>query len=183
MSNTFVVNLFHNGLLEFTGFKKELKPDSDGGVRPRVVPINVFRKAREFPYRLDEEKNIKKFSSGGIEVEFLIPTKDVPNLSPSQYESSLYHKLIGEVGSSSEDLREKLKEKEKKIGKLKKQKRQLEAEEEEKNKGSSGSRGGGSSLRCPDCGSSNPESQWDRNHGLCPTCSSVDKSNMEVQRV
>lgn len=182
MSNTFVVNLFHNGLLKYTGFKKELKPDSDGGVRPRMVPINVFRKAKEFPYRLDEEKNIKKFSSGGVEVEFLVPTKDVPNLNEAQYENSLYYKLMGDSSSDAEDLRQKLRNKDKKIGKLKKELRQLEAEEEEQNKG--GSRNsGGSSLRCPGCGQTNPRSSWSNNMGLCPTCGEYDESHREVQSV
>lgn len=182
MSDTFVVNLFHNGLLKFSGFKKGLDPDSDGGVRPEMVPINVFRKARKFPYRLDEDKNVKRFSSGSVDIEFLVPTKDVPNLTESQYKKSLYYRLVGESSSDAEDLREKLESKDKKIGKLQKKVRKLEAEEEEQGKGGS-DRGSGRSLRCPNCGNTSPESQWDRNHGLCPSCDARDKSDMEVQSV
>lgn len=183
MSDTFVVNLFHNGLLKFSGFKKGMEPDSKGGVRPQVVPINVFRKARKFPYRLDEDKNVKRFSNGSVDIEFLVPTKDVPNLNESQYRKSLYYRLVGESGSDAEELREKLESKDKKIGKLKKELRKLEAEKEEQNKGGSGRGGGGRSLRCPECGSSNPESQWDRQGGVCPSCGLKDKMDMAVQSV
>lgn len=183
MAKTFYLNLFHNSFLKYSGFKKELKPaENSTGKRPVMVPINSLRKAVKFPYALDEKKNIKKFSSGGIEVAFLCPTRNVANLTDTQYEDSLYYKLVGDTSSDAEELREKLDKKEKKIGLLKKEKRELEEEEEERNKGSS-SRSNGSSLRCPSCGSSNAESRWDNNMGLCPTCDGVDKSNLEVQRV
>lgn len=182
MTTTFYVNLFHNGFLKYTGFKKSLKADSEGGVRPVMLPINSFRKAVKFPYRLNEEDNIKRFSSGEVEVAFLVPTSDVENLTDDQLNRSLYSKLVGDTGNEAEELRSKLKEKDNVIGMLRKQKRQLEQEEEEQNKGGSTSGRGGNGLKCPECGDSNSKSVWENNHGLCPSCQSVDMSNPGVVR-
>ena len=181
MAKTFYVNLFHNGFLNYTGFKKSLSPDSEGGVRPVMMPINSFRKAVEFPYRLDEDKNIKRFSSGDVEVAFLVPTRDVENLTDSQFERSLYYRLVGEQGSEAEELREKVEDLQDKIGTKKKRIRELEQEEEEKGKGGSQSRGS-SSLRCPNCGQSNPRSSWENNRGLCPGCDMTSMDDPEVVR-
>ena len=175
------MNLFHNGFLKYSGFKKSLSPDSEGGVRPVMMPINSFRNAVEFPYRLDEKKNIKRFSSGSIEVAFLVPTKDVENLTESQFERSLHYRLVGEDGAEAEELREKVENLQDKLGTKNKRIRELEQEEEEKSKGGSQSRGS-SSLRCPSCQQSNPRSSWESNRGLCPSCDMTSMDDPEVVR-
>jgi len=180
MSKTFYVNLFHNGFLKYSGFKKALKPAEDSTAkRPEIVPINSLRKAVKFPYSLDEQKNIVRISAGDVEVAFLVPTKDVPNLSTPQYEQSLYHRLVGSPSEEAEELRSKLEDKEKKIGKLKKDIRELEEEEEETGKG--GNSSSRSELTCPECGVSSSKTSWNNNMGTCPSCNRVDMSDPEVR--
>ena len=182
MSQTFYVNLFHNGFLKYSGFKKKLEYDERGGSRPVMLPINKFRTAVRFPYRLDSDKNIRKISINGIEVAFLIPTRDVPKLNKEQYKDSIFYNLFGDNSERVEELRDQVSKLKKQKGKLKKEKRELEEEEEENNKGgSSSSRSSG--LRCSKCGGTNSESAWQSNNGLCPQCNGTYVDDPEVQRV
>lgn len=186
MSKTFYVNLFHNGFFRYSGFKKERKPDSDGGFRPVMVPAKtsfldaVKGSAKVFPYRLNEE-NVRTFSSRNFEIAFLVPTKNVPNLSEKDIENSLYYKLTGSDEKRQSELSEKVDELQDLIGKKNKKIRELQSEEEERNKGKSGS--SQTSLRCPECGSRNGESLWERNNSQCPSCNMSYVNDPEVQSV
>lgn len=185
MSKTFYVNLFHNGFFRFSGFKKKLENGEDGGKRPVMIPIGkgissgLTKTAKRFPYELDEDKNIRKFSSGSFEIAFLIPTKDVKDLSDTDRENSIWHKLSGSEDERVQELEKQKQSLEDEKGKLKKQLRNLRSEEEEQNKSSSSSKRS-SGLTCPDCGQSNPRSSWERNQGQCPGCNMVYMNDPEV---
>lgn len=187
MSNTFYVNLFHNGCLKFSGFKKRLENADGGGKRPVMLPVGtgiskgVTRTAKRFPYALDEKKNIRRFGSGGFDIAFLVPTRDVKNLTDTEFEESLWYKLTGSETGRLEELEETLDEKEDTIGKLKKQLRELREEEEEQNKGGTG-RSSSGMLRCSSCRQSSSESQWKRNGGMCPNCNAVTMDDPDVIR-
>jgi len=183
VSQTFYVNLFHNGFLKYSGFKKKLEYDERGGSRPVMLPINSFKKAVRFPYRLDTDKNIRKVSINGVEVAFLVPSRDIENLTDQQFEDSIFYRLFGDSSEREEELREKLEAKEKELGKKKKKLRELQEEEEEQGKGSNGSSNGGTQLRCSKCGVESSESGWRSNNGLCPSCEQIYMDDPGVQRV
>lgn len=180
MSKIFYLNLFHNGVLKFSGFKKDLENAEDTGKRPVMLPVKssalkaLMGGAKRFPYRLDEEKNIRKF--GNIHV--LVPTRDVPGLTEAEYKNSLYYKLSGSDNKRIEELEDEISSKEKVIGTLKKKVDRLESEEEER--GKSKSRGGGPEATCPDCGESRAVSSWRSNGGLCPNCERTSLQHPEV---
>lgn len=185
MSQTFYVNLFHNGFFNFSGFKKKLENGDSGGKRPVMLPISIklskslVNNAKRFPYELDTEKNIRKFGSGSFEIAFLVPTKDVKNLSETDYRNSLWFKLAGSEDERVKELEVKVDELEDKLGTKNKRIRELTSEEEEQNKGSSKS-GRSSGLTCPECGSSNPRNAWEVNSGQCPSCNMVYMNDPEV---
>lgn len=188
MSKTFYVNLFHNGFFKFTGFKKSLENGESGGKHPVMLPMStkllksVSRTAKRFPYELDETKNIRKFSSNKFEIAFLVPTRDVNNLSESDYEKSLWFRLTDSSEKRVEELKQKLDDKKDTIGKLRKEKRNLKSEEEERNKGQSSSTST-DSLKCPECGVSSPRSTWNDNRGACPNCGRAFVGDPGVQNV
>jgi hypothetical protein len=186
VSDTFYVNLFHNGFIKYSGFKKSLENSDREGVRPVMMPIKQGLKglfsfnAVRFPYRLDKEKNIRKISVNDYEIAFLIPSRDVPNLTGNQFEDSIYFRLFGDNEGRIQELRDKVEGLEKDKGKLRKEIRELKEEEEEQNKGGSGSTR--NSLQCS-CGASNPRSRWESNNGLCPSCGQVYVDDEKVRSV
>lgn len=187
MSKTFYVNLFHNGFFRFTGFKKKLENAENGGKRPVMLPMStklvgsIAGKAVRFPYELDPEKNIKKFSSGEYEIAFLIPTKDVFGLSKSDLRSSLWYKLSGSEEDRVQELENQVESLEDEKGKLKKQLRNLRSEEDEREKGGSSS-SSGNQLVCPDCGTPSSRTAWQNNGEICPSCGQVHMQDPGVMR-
>lgn len=171
MTKEYIINLFHNDFLSYTGYKKEFKAHEDGGVVPVVMPIGSFRTAKKFPYRIDRDKNIMSYDIGDYRVSFLIPTKDVSGLSEQELEQSIYYELFGEDSKQEQidNLEETIESKEDEIGRLKNRLDNATQEEEEEGKSDTGN-SANQMLTCSRCGEESSKQNWQRNQGWCPKC-------------
>lgn len=183
MKDPFIINTFHNGFFKYTGAFKGYEYENQGRKKPVIQPINKLRKTKMFPYLIDPEKNIKKLPTDDGEIMILIPTPDIPELSESEYKSSIWYKIQEVEGESREDLQKKIERKDDKIGKLRKTIRDLESEEEEKEKGEKKYSSNASRVKCPKCEKVASETKWEENSGWCPSCEKKQLGEEGVKKV
>jgi len=183
----FVIDKFHG---EYFGGLDDLK-DSDkypGRKKPVIKKLNTHpskllnrSKKEEFPYALDPQKNIKRIDEHGeFPIIILEPTGDVPELTPEEFKNTIGYQEQADEKKEAEKWRDKYRDKKKEWEAKRKELESLRKEREEgKEREKASKRSTSDSVKCPNCDSSNPQSNWEDNRGYCPSCG--DKTLDEVK--